>query len=56
MRFRAFGCQCGYQCVTPEEKPKCKDCGKKMVEMDTDSEEYKTFDKNVRNRLGLKCG
>jgi hypothetical protein len=53
MKFQAFKCECGYQCITPEESPKCRDCGKKMVSMDTTSTEYKELDSHINTRLGL---
>ena len=53
MKFKAFKCKCGYQCITPEDTPKCEDCGKEMVSMDAKSEEYKKLDSYAKNRLGL---
>lgn len=53
MNFKAFKCGCGYQCITPTDAPKCEDCGKDMVCMDTKSDEYKKLDSYVKKRLGL---
>lgn len=48
MKFQAFKCTCGYKVATPEEHPKCADCGKDMILMEKGSEEYKEFDKALR--------
>lgn len=53
MEFKAFKCECGYQVITPVEKPKCDDCGKDMVPMKRESTEYKKFDSEVKKALGL---
>ena len=52
MKFQAFKCGCGYQVVTTQDTPKCPDCGKKMVLMETDSTEYKKFDRELKTLFG----
>ena len=56
MKFRAFKCECGWYCATPEEKPVCEECGREMKEIDQHSEEYVNFNTNMRNKLKVISG
>lgn len=50
MKFELWKCpdpECGYIAITPEDAPKCRDCGKPMIVM-ADKEERAEADKTFK--------
>ena len=47
MKFQSFRCDCGYVCISPEEIPECRDCGKVMV-LVTDEKGKQEIDRKIR--------
>ena len=47
MKFSPFRCTCGYVCITPEDQPHCRDCGKFMEHV-TDEAGIQEVEKKLR--------
>lgn len=51
MKFNAAKCECGYVVATPEERPKCRECGKDMVIVEKGSPEYAEVEGAIKGLL-----